>query len=197
MQSFHYTSTDARRSHLTTPPAVAVTQSITMPRRLATSWATLTKAARRAHGTAREDAADEQPFDWVDVGVVDVDEQEEQEPVQDPYTSQEPPPELDEVSSPPQEPEQVVLPPRVGQTRWLPPTCSRAGATSRQAARSGSATMRLGTPWRPPSSMPPSRARSVTNVAGPSWPPSGRRTSSSTLRRRSPGCSSSSPRRRS
>ena len=82
-----------------------------MPRRLATSWATLTQAARRAHGTTQEDAAvDEQPFHWADVDDVDLDEQEEQEPVQDPYPGQEPPPELDEVPPMPQQ-EQVVLPP--------------------------------------------------------------------------------------
>ena len=46
-----------------------------MPRRLSTSWTTLTQAARRAHGTAQEDvAADEQPFDRADVDDVDVDD---------------------------------------------------------------------------------------------------------------------------
>ena len=84
-----------------------------MPRRLATSWATLTQAARRAHGTAQEDAAAaaEQPFDCVDVDDVDVDKQEEQEPVQDPYPGQEPPPELDEALPPPQQAPQQPLPP--------------------------------------------------------------------------------------
>ena len=79
-----------------------------MPHRLATSWATLTQAARCAHATAQEDAADEQPFDWADVDDVDVDEQE---PV--PYPGQEPPPELDEVPPRQQEPGQVMLPPPV------------------------------------------------------------------------------------
>ena len=87
-----------------------------MPRRLATSWATLTQAARRAHPTAQDAAAppadaDAPAFDWAEVADVDVDEQEEQEV---PYPGQEPPPELDAVPPPGQElppplwPDQVV-----------------------------------------------------------------------------------------
>ena len=76
MQPFRHTSTDTRRvAILAHTLAVAVAVAVPMPHRLATSWATLTQAACRAHDTVQEDAttADEQPFDWADVDDVDVD----------------------------------------------------------------------------------------------------------------------------
>ena len=67
-----------------------------MPRRLQTTWSTLTQAARRAHPLGQEQApeqalqpvVDEEPFDWANVDDIDVEEQLEQEPSQDPYPGQ-------------------------------------------------------------------------------------------------------------
>ena len=96
-----------------------------MPRRLQTTWSNLTQAARRAHPLGQEQGpkhapeqalqpvVDEEPFDWANVDDIDVEEQLEQEPAQDPYPGQEPPPEEEPAPErelpPPLWPDQVVV----------------------------------------------------------------------------------------
>ena len=125
----------------------------TMPRRLQTTWSTLTQAARRAHPLGQDQeqeqappqavqpVVNEEPFNWANV---DMEEQLQQEPAQDPYPGQEPAQEQEPVQG--QELTPLLWPDQVVAVNSFD-TC----APSRRPPSSGWATKRSAMPLRPPS----------------------------------------------